>query len=277
MLWLGISFFLGLSFATENPLPETPPVIEEPAPSVTPTNNDGPFFGIAFGAGWIQDYPGAGQGRTRYLAIPTYKSRFLTIDRQDGVRGDLVEKNRYQLSISFSFMFPTSSENIPVRQGMPDLSWTFQAGPELRIELLDNTFHTMFLRLPLRFVINTDFYSKFRYLDWNFAPGFRNIFRFGPYGELTTRLEMDIASEAFQDLLYQVDTEYATAQRPYFDAKGGLMEYIVGANYAYYNFFPWTIFVGANAYFMNNNRNIDSPLIVKKTNYSFLGGVVRYF
>lgn len=261
----------------ESPLTELPTLPPEEPQTTIPTNNDGPFWGVALGGGWIQDYPGAAQGRMRYLAIPTYKSKYLTIDRQDGVRGDLLERQRYQLSISFSFMFPTDSADIPARQGMPDLAWSFQMGPELRIELLHNSFHTMYLRLPWRFVVNTDFYSTFQYLDWNFAPGFRNIFNFGKYGEITTRLEVDFAAESYNDLFYQVDTEYATAQRPYFDAKAGIMEYIVGANYAYYDFFPMTLFMGANAYLVHHSRNIDSPLIFKKTNYSFLGGVVYYF
>lgn len=275
-VWLFCFFMLAFS-SEESPLTELPSLPPEEPQTTIPTNNDGPFWGVALGGGWIQDYPGAAQGRMRYLAIPTYKSTYLTIDRQDGVRGDLLERHRYQLSISFSFMFPTDSADIPIRQGMPDLAWSFQMGPELRIELLHNSFHTMYLRLPWRFVVNTDFYSTFQYLDWNFAPGFRNIFNFGKYGEITTRLEVDFAAESYNDLFYQVDTEYTTAQRPYFDAKAGIMEYIVGANYAYYDFFPMTLFIGANAYLVHHSRNIDSPLILKKTNYSFLGGVVYYF
>ncbi|MCC6137908.1 MAG: MipA/OmpV family protein, partial [Bdellovibrionaceae bacterium] len=228
--------------------------------------------------GWIQDYPGADQGRVRYLLIPTYKSKHLTIDRQDGIKGDLLERDRFQFSVSFSFLFPTDADKITGRAGMPDLEWTLQLGPELRIELMHNHFHTMYLRLPFRFVVNTDFYHKFDYLDWNFAPGFRNVFDLGKgVGEIVTRFEVDYASEAYNDLFYQVDAAYATASRPAFDAKGGIMEYIVGINYAYYDFFPWTLFIGANAYYLQNAKNRQSPLVFKETNYSVIGGVVRYF
>lgn len=239
---------------------------------------DGPYFGLMFGTGWVQDYPGAAQGRPRYLLIPTYKSRFLTIDRHDGVKSDLVERNRVQLSLSFSFLFPTQSKDIPIRSGMPDLAWTFQLGPELRIELMHNNFHTMYFRMPLRFVVNTDFYHTFDYLDWNFAPGFRNIFNLGnKYGEIITRFEVDFASEKYNKLFYQVDEQYATPTRPAYNARGGFMEYIAGINYSYYNFFPWTFFGGTNIYLLQNSVNENSPLLERKTNYSFFAGVIRYF
>lgn len=243
-----------------------------------PEGKDGPFFGVAFGTGWVQDYPGSESGRMRYLAIPTYKSKNLTIDQQDNVKGDLVERDRFQLSMSFIFLFPTQSNKIPIRQGMPDLDWTLQLGPELRIELFHHDFHTMYLRLPVRFVANTDFSSKFDYLDWNFAPSFRNIFDMGDkYGEIVTRLELEYASEGYSDLFYQVDQKYATPFRPAYNAKEGLLEYIVGVNYSYYNLFPWTVFAGANVYILNDARNRTSPLVRQKSNYSIFAGLIRYF
>lgn len=248
-----------------------------PEQTLRPDSKDGPFFGVTVGSGWAQDYPGSQDGRMRFLAIPAFKSKYFTIDRQDGVKGDLVERERFQFSVSFVFLFPTASEKIPARTGMPDLGWTLQLGPELRIELLHNNFHTMYLRLPLRFVANTDFRHEFDYLDYNFAPGFRNIFDFGKYGEVITRLEADFAAEKYSDFFYQVDSQYATATRPYFDAKAGLMQYIAGANYSYYNLFPWTVFIGANVYWAGDARNSSSPLFFKETNFSAFGGFVRYF
>lgn len=277
----------------EEPAPTSTPLLGIPIPGVEPETDfddkatpdqtkrpdskDGPFFGVTFGAGWTQDYPGSKDGRMRYLAIPAYKSKYFTIDRQDGVKGDLVERETFQFSVSFMFLFPTDSEKIPARFGMPDLGWTLQLGPEFRIELFHNNFHTMYLRLPLRFVANTDFHHRFDYLDYNFAPGFRNIFDFGKYGEVTTRIEADIAAEKYSDLFYQVDPQFSTASRPAFDAKAGLMQYIAGINYSYYDFFPWTVFAGANVYLASDSKNKKSPLFFKETNFSVLTGFVRYF
>lgn len=246
--------------------------------SKRPDGKDGPFFGVAFGTGWVQDYPGSESGRMRYLAIPTYKSKSLTIDQQDNVKGDLLERERFQLSMSFIFLFPTDSDKIDIRQGMPDLDWTLQLGPEVRIELFHHAFHTMYLRLPLRFVATTDFSHRFDYLDWNFSPGLRNVFDLGDeYGEFVTRLEVDFASEKYNDMFFEVAPQYATANRPAFDAKEGMLEYIVGVNYSYYNMFPWTVFAGANAYLLHDSENRLSPLVRKKANYSIFAGLIRYF
>jgi hypothetical protein len=246
--------------------------------SKRPEAKDGPYFGVAFGTGWVQDYPGSESGRMRYLAIPTYKSKSLSIDQQDNVKGDLLERDRFQLSMSFIFLFPTDSGNIAIRAGMPDLDWTLQLGPELRIELFHYDYHTMYLRLPVRFVHTTDFSHRFEYLEWNFAPGFRNVFDFGDkYGEFITRLELDYASEKYNEMFFEVAPEFATTSRPAYNATEGLVQYIVGVNYSYYDFFPWTIFAGANAYFLNDSENRLSPLVRKKANYSIFAGLIHYF
>jgi outer membrane scaffolding protein for murein synthesis (MipA/OmpV family) len=235
-------------------------------------------WGIGFGFGWINDYPGAAQGRTRYLAVPTYKGKTITIDRQEGVRGDFISESRVKFSVSFSFLFPTDSRDIPVRSGMPDLDWTLQLGPELQIYIIRNDSHTMFLRLPFRFVASTDFDRRFESREWNFAPSLRNVFNLGKgYGELATRLELDYASEGFNDYFYEVTPQFATAQRPAFNAQQGLMNTTVGINYSYYDMYPWIFFIGGNLYFMGDAKNKGSALLVKNRNASFLAGIIRYF
>lgn len=235
-------------------------------------------WGVGIGAGWINDYPGAAQGRTRFLAVPTYKGKHFTIDRQEGIKGELLAQSRFKFSVSFSFLFPTDSTDIPVRTGMPDLDWTLQLGPELQIYFVRSAKHTMFLRLPFRFVASTDFSSRFEDRQWNFAPSLRNIFHLKKgWGEIATRLELDYASEGYNDLFYEVSPQFATAQRSAYDAKQGLMETTVGINYAYYDLFPWTFFFGGNAYFLGDAKNSSSPLLVRHRNYSVLGGFIRYF
>jgi hypothetical protein len=234
-------------------------------------------WGIAAGTGWIQDYPGAGQGRMRYLVMPTFKGKFLTIDRQDGVKGELIDDNIFKFSMSFSFLFPTSSSKMPVREGMPSLDWVFQLGPELQIYLFRSNWHTMYLRLPVRFIATTDFRHDFQYRQWNFSPSIRNNFLLNGWGEFMTRLEVDYASEAYNDLFYEVAPQYATAIRPAYDAKRGLLEWIMGFNYSYNESYPWGYSAAANVYFMQNSANRESPLLVKSTNYSILLSMVRYF
>lgn len=250
-------------------------------PSETPETQEKEIieshWGVALGAGWIQDYPGADQGRMRYLAIPTFKGKYLTIDRQDGVRGELIDDQIIKFSVSFMFLFPTASEKIPARQGMPDLDWVFQLGPEMQVYFSRTKHHIMYLRLPFRFVSTTDFKHRFDYRDWNFAPSLRNVFQIDGYGEIMTRLEAEIASEAYSDFLYEVQPQYATASRPTYNARSGLLQYIVGAQYTYNENFPWSYSFGTNAYITKNAANRESPLLLRSVNYSFLFSVIRYF
>ncbi|MBY0385507.1 MipA/OmpV family protein [bacterium] len=270
-LWLLIGFFLIVERVhAEN---DTEKVEETELTEITESH-----WGIGLATGWINDYPGAAQGRTRYIAVPTYKGKHITIDRQEGVKGDLVSQSRFKFSISFSFLFPTASVDIPVRTGMPDLDWTLQLGPELQIYLFRSRFHTMFIRLPFRFVASTDFSHRFESRDWNLAPSIRNAFQLGNgWGEIGTRLELDYASERFNDYFYQVEPQYATAQRPAYNARRGLMTTTVGINYSYYDLFPFIFFCGANLYFHGDSANSDSPLLVKNRNHSILGGMIWYF
>lgn len=256
-----------------------PTLAEELEPdNPTPVDITESHWGVGVGYGWINDYPGAGQGRTRYLAVPTFKGKHVTIDRQEGIKGELLSQSRVKFSLSFSFLFPTDSDDIPVRAGMPDLDWTLQLGPELQIYLHRTKNHTMFVRLPFRFVTSTDFRHRFDSREWNIAPSLRNIFYLGPgWGEIATRLEFDYASEGYNDYFYEVTPQFATAQRPAYDAKQGLMETTIGINYSYYDLYPWIFFFGGNMYFLGDAKNSGSPLLVKHRNHSILGGIIRYF
>lgn len=250
-----------------------PDAQQEPSSEEVPSR-----WGVGVGFGWINDYPGSEQGRARYIVAPSYRGKNFTVDRQEGVKGSLINDSRFKLSLSFTFMFPTDSDDIPLRQGMPDLDWTLQLGPELQVYLIRTPNHTMFLRLPLRFAATTDFSHRFDYRDWNFAPSLRNNFKLGEgLGEISTRLELDYSSESLNDVFYEVAPAFATPERPAFDAKEGIMETIVGVTFTYTDFKPWMIFVGTNAYFMGDAKNTESPLLVKNRNYSYFMGLIRYF
>lgn len=275
-------FGVGAAAQSQQALPVDSPVealVEPPAaPETALESKTKAHWGAALGVAWIHDYPGANQGRMRYLVMPTYKGKFLTIDRQDGVKGELVSEDMLKFAISFSFLFPTSTDKIPVRQGMPGLDWVFQLGPEMQLYLFRSFFHTMYVRLPFRFAATTDFKHNFEYREWVLSPGIRNIFYLGKgRGEITTRFDIDYASERFNDYFHQVDQRYATPARPAFNAREGLLEYIVGINYSYYDSFPWTFFIGGNLYLMGDGVNRASPLMVRTRNYSVLGGIIRYF
>lgn len=275
-----VIFFLSFFFTIHLQLPlayseDTEDTGDEVLPTEQITES---HWGVGIGSGWIHDYPGAAQGRTRFLVMPVYKGKYLTIDRQDGVKGNVISEGRFKFSVSFSFLFPTDSEDIPVRVGMPDLDWTLQLGPELLFYIVRKPRYTIFLRLPWRFVASTDFKERFKYQGWDFAPSIRSEISLGEgYGELGTRMELEYVSEQYSDYFYQVDPQYATPTRPAYNATAGFMEYILGVSYTYQDFFPWSFIVSSNVYILGDSANRNSPLHVKTRNYSILGAIIRYF
>lgn len=246
--------------------------------STEDTKESDGHFGLAFGTGWIQDYPGADQGRTRHIILPLYKGTHFAIDRDDGAKGTLLRDQDYQFSFSFSFLFPTEAEDIPVRQGMSDIDWTLQFGPEIIRYLYQKKGYSVYVRLPLRVVFSTDFHSNFDDQGLFLAPSLRTEIPLpGDWGSITTRMELNFATQEYNAYFYQVDQEFATSDRAAYEARAGYLESILGLTYVYEESFPFSFFVSANAYFLGDSVNKESPLFVDSRNYSILGALIYYF
>lgn len=269
---IALLFLCPLAYGSDNSKKEKTPASVQVDPDVDSQ------WGGAVGTGWIHDYPGAAQGRTRFLVMPVFKGKYLTVDRQDGVKSNIINRGNFEFSISFSFLFPTESNDIPIRAGMPDLDWTLQIGPEAVFYITRTQSHTMLLRLPLRFVASTDFSHRFDYQGWVFAPSLRSTIPIGEkYGEITTRLEIEYASEEYNDYFYEVAPQFATPERPAYDGVTGFLESIVGITYSYSDLFPWGFFISGNIYLLGESANKESPLHLRSTNHSVFGAVIYYF
>ena len=101
-------------------------------------------WALGLGSGWIQDYPGAAQGRIRFLPFPVYRGSIFRIDRISGVSGDVYNDSRVDFSWNFIFQFPTASEDIPARIGMPDLDWVLSLGPQFKYYIQRGEHHKTF-------------------------------------------------------------------------------------------------------------------------------------
>lgn len=152
-----------------------------------------------------------------------YHGDFLKADRH-GVRGDLFESDRVDLTLSFSASPPTSSKDAPVRDGMPDLKPTVEIGPQMDFTLWRSDSRARFikLRMPVRAAITVE--GTPRSAGWIFSPdlnmdigdlpgmpGWNLGLVAGPY----------FATRRQHEFFYSVPSQYATATRPAYDAKGG--------------------------------------------------------
>lgn len=170
-------------------------------------------------------YRGSENQHNFLMPIPyfTYHGDFLKADRH-GIRGDLFDSDRVDLTLSFSASPPTSSEDAPIRDGMPDLEPTFEIGPQIDVTLWrsENRARFVKLRMPVRAAITVE--GSPRSVGWIFSPdlnmdiddlpgmpGWSLGLVAGPY----------IATRRQHEFFYSVPDAYATPDRPAYSAKGG--------------------------------------------------------
>jgi len=188
--------------------------------------------GVAGGGGWLPDYPAADQNHIRGIAAPfvIYRGELLRADDQ-GVRGRLLRGERLGLDLSFSGAFPSSSDDNRARRGMPDLDWQGEVGPALRLTLWRDAARPrrVNLELPVRAVFSSDLASV-RYRGVVFSPELAVEDRavgLEALGLRGARFRLGVgpifATERLQRYFYEVEPQYARADRPAYRAKAGYL------------------------------------------------------
>jgi MipA family protein len=231
-------------------------------------------LGVGLSALSFPDYRGSDQ--SSFYAIPfpylVYRGTFLKADR-NGIRGTFFDSDRIELNLSVGASPPVNSDDNRARQGMPDLQPTLEIGPSLDLNLWRT--HDRRTKLDLRLPVRTAVTVKdgMRDIGWVFSP----------------RLNLDIidvaglagwnmgllaspmyGSERNHDYFYSVAPQYATADRPAFEAKGGYAgsQFLMSVSKRYPKY--W---LGAFARWdsLRGAVFVDSPL-VKREDY-FAAGV----
>ena len=182
-------------------------------------------LGVGISALFFPDYRGSDQSSLYAIPFPylIYRGEFLKADRQ-GIRGTLFGNDRIELNLSLGASLPVNSDDNRARQGMPDLQPTVEFGPSLNLNLwrTPDRRTRLDLRLPIRPAVAVE--GEMNEVGWVFSP----------------RLNLDIVdvaglpgwnlgllagpiygSERNHDYFYSVAPQYATADRPAFDAKSG--------------------------------------------------------
>ncbi len=182
-------------------------------------------LGAGISALSLPDYRGSDQ--TSLYAIPfpylVYRGEFLKADRH-GIRGTFFGSDRIELNLSLGASLPVNSDDNRARQGMPDLQPTVELGPSLDLNLwrTPDRRTRLDLRLPVRTAVTVK--GGMDDIGWVFSPRL-NL-------DITDVVGLDgwnlgllagpmYGSERNHDYFYSVAPQYATADRPAFDAKGG--------------------------------------------------------
>jgi outer membrane protein len=216
------------------------------------------------------DYRGSDERHTLVLPIPylVYRGDFLKADR-DSIRGQLYKDDRLDLHLSVNGSIPVNSSDNAARQGMPDLDPTLEIGPNLTVMLLRSDTTHLNLRFPLRAVIATDLQHA-RDEGWIFAPQINVDFydRFpGPGWNFGLAAGPVFANSRYHNYFYGVAPQFATPQRPAYEAGGGYagMQWIAALSKRYPSYWVGG-FVRADT--LSGAVFEDSPLVRQKDGYS---------
>jgi outer membrane scaffolding protein for murein synthesis (MipA/OmpV family) len=238
-------------------------------------------FGVGGGAFSGLDYPASNDTNRRAIILPFFIYRTpLFRFGGSGVRAVAIERPRVKLDLSVGGSLNASSDGDGVRQGLPDLDFLFELGPQLEFRLFEHrlasgAYWQSRFTSELRAVFSTDFGgvdARGYVAELGVGANLRNIL--GGRVDLLSGIDFTYASERLQDYFYEVSPQFETDSRPVFDAKAGYLEsnLVIGAAFK-----PWRrvrIFVAIAKGFFAGAANEDSPLfeITEQTRYAL--GVV---
>jgi len=186
-------------------------------------------FGLGAGVLHVPAYRGASGRQNVWLPVPymAYRGDRFKVD-EEGVRGELLQKNRMHLDFSVAGSLPVSSGG-GARANMPDLDPIGEIGPSLKFSLGQQGHRHQgweqqwSLRMPLRAALSVGnplighqgwVFSP--YLNWAWIKGVANArwrwnLSAGPI----------FADQQYHDYFYTVSDRYVDTGRPAYDATAG--------------------------------------------------------
>lgn len=208
-----------------------------------------------------QAYPGAEQNVTRALILPfgLYRGEVLRADQGTvGVRA--VRTPTFEVDVGFAGAFGSSSSVIEARRGMPNLGTLVEFGPRLKWNLHTAADGTRWrVDLPLRGVF--DLSDRLASRGVSFEPEVQADRRWGAGWRGTASVGAVFGNERLADVFYQVDPAFATAARPAYDARAGLIASRLGLALGKDLGPDWRLFGFARIDSVAGAANRTSPLV----------------
>lgn len=243
-----------------------------------------PLWELGFGAGVLNQpqYPGSGERQTRGLGLPymVYRGDILRIGDGQSARAVAAENSFYEVSLSFDAAFDADSDGNDLREGMPDLDFLFQVGPQVRFNLSSHDYSDTSrsewqLSLQARAALSTDF-GRIDHRGYVLEPmlRYRHYGLFDPRFELMVSLRPMWATRDLHAYFYDVKPQYATNSRAVYDADGGYF----GTGLHFYGTWHFNekgrLFLGVQTNWHHGAANTASPLFERKQTIGFGAGFI---
>jgi outer membrane scaffolding protein for murein synthesis (MipA/OmpV family) len=225
-------------------------------------------IGVVGGALSQQAYPGASENVQRGLLLPyaIYRGKFLRIDRGGaGVRA--IKTETFEFDIGFSGALGSSSNAIEARRGMPNLGNLAEFGPRIKWNLGDGPGQGRWrLDFPLRgvFDISDRFANKGLAFEPELSFGRRTA---GGWG-YSASVGAVWGDRRLTDTFYGVAPRYATATRPSYEAKSGLIAWRLSTGMSHALGRDWRVFLFGRVDTVAGAANKASPLVKRETGAS---------
>jgi outer membrane protein len=244
---------------------DTPPTAPAPVDDAAPERSRQPLWEVgAFAIGGQQQaYPGSKQQVGFGLALPfvIYRGRWLRADEGTvGLRALKTENT--ELDIGFSGAFGSSASNSDARRGMPDIGTLVEFGPRLKVKLGGG----WRAALPLRGVFDLSDGLASRGLA--FEPELSWGTRTGTWN-WGGSLSAVFGNRRLTDTFYGVDPVYATAGRPAYEARSGLIATRLALSASTSLSRDWRLFGYARVDSVAGAANRSSPLVERNSGASY--------
>jgi MipA family protein len=215
-------------------------------------------------------YPGADERVSRAIALPWFIYRG-PVFRADGdtVGARVLKTKTVEFDIGFAAALGASSNDVEVREGMPDLGFQFEFGPRVRVNLARPTPSSIIrLDIPLRGVFELD--SGIKHRGFAFEPrlSYDNRDIGGGWG-LSSSASVVVGDSKYNEFLYGVPTLFANRTRPAYEAKSGIITPRVLLALSRAVTKDLRIFAFTRYDFANAGANRSSPLHVSDGGASF--------
>lgn len=180
-------------------------------------------LGVALGGQYLADYRGSGEYSVNALPVPffIYRGGRFKVDRK-GMRGDLLNSDAWEFNVSGEISLSSGDNDNDLREGMPELDSAFEIGPSFNIALDGNVNDDgWMLRVPLRTVFAAGS-NGIEYIGYLANPKLTFTQDNGDGAwRFSSSLGFSFGSERYHDYYYQVDSQYVTEDRGFYDAKAG--------------------------------------------------------
>jgi outer membrane scaffolding protein for murein synthesis (MipA/OmpV family) len=252
-------------------------------------------FGAGGGAFYNPKYPASSEGRVFGLVLPfvVYRGETFRIGDGGGARAVLIENETFEVDFSFGAALPSDSEDNSAREGMPELDFLGEIGPQMIFMLGKYDFDKnakgenigtnigkgrLDFRLQARAVLSTDF-SEINARGFIFEPQISYQHRGFKHEDTAFNVSFGavFATEQTHDYFYEVRPEFATAARPAYDAKAGYLGSELSLGVSFRVSEDIRAFIGGSAQFHSLAANKDSPLFEKEVTYSIGAAFVWRF